>query len=168
MSFFQELADRIVDFFDRKNKHITGTPAPNPGATQKKSRRRQVYMSTCQELPQWAKEMDSSQVIEVCMEHVVCKYVPHIEFKKIMSTKEGFDGNLESEYEGVAADCGAIKNFGMQIAKYDDMLQAYRYVNLEHIYKTCCGNPKLCYFFRAAEGEDFDLQRQQRELQKDQ
>lgn len=98
------------------------------------------------------------------MEHVVCKYRPHVEFKKIMSTRQGLDGNLEPEYEGIAADCGAVKNFGMQVAKYDEMLQPYRYVNLDHVFMACCGTPRRCPFFLAAEGESFDFNRKLKQV----
>ncbi len=156
--------DKIMELIGKKES----APARRvpPAQAEKKSRLRQVYMSTCRELPEWAQGLDNARIIEGCMEHIVCKYIPHIEFKKIMSTREGFDGNLEAEYEGIAADCGAVKNFGMQIAKFDDMLQPYRYVNLDHIFMACCNNPKRCYFFRAAEGESFDVNRRQRELNK--
>ena len=152
---FEALLDKIAELFGKKSE----PPQPQE---RKRSRIKQVYEGRCRQAPEWVEGLDSAQLIEACIGHVVCKFHPHIEFKRIMSARTGVDGNLEPEYEGIAADCGAIKNFGLKVAKMDGYLDKYRYVNLDHIYSACCGNPRKCPFYLNAIGESQDLAVQQR------
>ena len=124
----------------------------------------QIFRGHLREIPDFAKGVDASAMIDVCKQHVVCEYTPHIEQQRIYSTKRGFDGNLETEYEGIAANCGAIKNFGMAVAKEQGYLKAYRYVDLNHILACCCGKPRRCVFYLEARGEQSAVDRQLKKL----
>jgi len=130
----------------------------------KKKLAKQVYPCTFDQVPEWAANLDQAHIIEACMKHVACKFTPHIEVKKIMSTRTGLDGNLEPEYEGVACDCGAIKSFGKQVAQRDGYVQPYRYVSLNHIYACCCDKPRKCTFYSLAAGQEMDLNKRQKRV----
>lgn len=157
-----------MGFFERIfGRYKTTSATAGRAASETQGRKKlvtQVYPSTFEKVPEWAQNLDQAHVVRVCQEHVVCKFAPHIELKKIMSTRTGLDGNLEPEYEGIACDCGAIKNFGKQVAQRDGYAQPYRYVNLGHIYACCCDKPRKCTFYSVATGQDADLNKRQKRL----
>jgi hypothetical protein len=157
------LLDGILSLFGRK-EDPPARPATTGRPEEKKKLARQVYPSPFKQIPDWAANLDQSDIIQACEDHAVCKFTPHIEVKKIMSTRTGLDGNLETEYEGVAADCGAVKTFGKQVALRDGYFQPYRYVNLEHIYACCCDKPRKCTFYSLATGLDQDLAKRQKRV----
>jgi hypothetical protein len=154
----EALFDKIAEIFGKKNE-----PEPMP-RERKKPRIKQVYEGRCRQKPEWVEGLDHAKIIEACTEHAVCKFHPHIESKRIMSARTGVDGNLEAEYEGIAADCGAVKNFGLKVAKMDGYIDKYRYVDLNHIFSACCDKPRKCPFYLNAIGESQDLNAQQRRL----
>jgi hypothetical protein len=155
------LFDKIAEMFGRRPD---STPSPVPRA-QKKPISRQVYLGPeSTPVPEWAAELPKAKLMEACEAHAVCKFEPHIELKRIMSTRRGFDGNLETEYDGVAGGCAATKNFGMAVAKQDELLQPYRYVDLNHIYACCCDKFRRCPFSQMASGEAKEMQRSQRKF----
>lgn len=156
---FEALLDKIAELFGKKS-----TPTTSDSLERKKPRIKQVYEGRCREVPEWAEGLESAQIIQACTENVECKFHPHIEYKRIMSARTGVDGNLEPEYDGIAADCGAIKSQGLKVAKMDGYIQAYRYVDLDHIYSCCCGIPRKCPFYLNAVGESQDLDSQRRRI----
>jgi hypothetical protein len=153
------LLDGILGLFGKKD---------DPGARSPKADRvkvaPQVYPSTFNQIPEWAANLDQAHIIQACVQHSICKFTPHIEYKKILSARAGVDGNLEPDYEGIACDCGAIKNFGRQISLHDGYVQSYRYVNLNHIYACCCDKPRKCTFYSLATGQDSDLGKRQKRV----
>jgi len=149
------LMDSILSFFGKK------APAPAAGVNNRTASgsagrvkpSKQVYDSRPVPLPEWAQGLNATDLVEQLPKHVVCRYTPNFGAKKIMSAIQGPDGNLIPEYDGIAGDCGAVKNFGSKIAKRDGMLMPYRYVDLNMAFKACCDNPKKCPFYMSAEGE---------------
>ncbi len=104
-------------------------------------------------IPDWAEGLNNTELPEHIREHIRCKYVPSFGWKKIMTTQVGPDGNLLPEYDGIAGDCGAVKTFGMALAKRDGRTTPYKYVDLNMAYRCCCGIPKKCPFLLMALGE---------------
>lgn len=159
MSFF----DSILSLFGKKSADsIASAKRDNPLSTNASSRgraksTRQVYESRPVPVPAWAEGLNATDIVEQLSSHVKCRYTPSFGSKKIMSAVQGPDGNLIPEYEGIAGDCGAVKNFGMKIAKRDGQLMPYRYVDLNMAYKACCDNPKKCPFFMSAEGDEAEM-----------
>ncbi|MBT7166036.1 MAG: hypothetical protein HN904_24860 [Victivallales bacterium] len=153
------LLDKIAELFGR-------APAPQAAAAtgEQKKPARQVYGGPEIEPPEWAASLPKAKLMEACTEQAVCRFKPHIELKRIMSTRRQFDGNLETEYDGIAGGCGALKTFGLTVAKRDGQLTPYRYVDLNHIYGCCCSNFKRCIFYEMASGEAQDLQSRQRRI----
>jgi hypothetical protein len=158
------LLDGLLGLFGRKEEPPARATPPKGKPEERKKLARQVYPSTFSQVPEWAANLDQAHIIQACEEHAVCKFKPHIEVKKIMSARTGLDGNLETEYEGVAADCGAVKTFGKQVALHDGYLQPYRYVSLHHIYACCCDKPRKCTFFSVATGLDQELAKRQKRV----
>lgn len=155
------LLDTIAGLFGKKSE---GPAQPGAANGEKKKLVKQVYEGRPREKPEWAENLDQAHLVNACEKHAVCKYTPHIEIKKIMSARKGVDGNLEPEYEGVAADCGAIKNFGRHVAQRDGFLQPYRYVDINHIFTCCCDKPRKCTFYSLAEGQDQDLNKRMKRV----
>jgi len=115
------------------------------------------------EIPSFAQDVNTSALVGACEEHVVCDYTPHIEQQRIYKPgRRDMDGNLETEYEGIAATCPAIKNFGFVIAQEDGLIQAYRYVDINHILGCCCSRPRDCPFFEKAIQERDTVSRRMR------
>ena len=104
-------------------------------------------------VPDWAQGLNNTDLASQLRQHAVCKYVPAFGWKKIMTTTVGPDGNLVPEYDGIAGDCGAVKNFGMKVAQHDGRTMPYKYVDLNMAYRCCCGIPKKCPFYLMAIGE---------------
>jgi hypothetical protein len=155
------LFDKIAEMFGKK-------PAPAPSSAaraEKKPLSKQVYTGPeSVETPEWATDLPKAKLMEACQANATCKFKPHIELKRIMSTRRGFDGNLEAEYDGIAGGCGALKTFGMAVAKQDGYLQPYRYVDLNHIFACCCDKFRRCPFYGMAAGEAQEMQRNQRRI----
>jgi len=163
-----DLLDAVVakfsQWFGRGREPVPPPPKPAPGAA-RKPKIKQVFEGRPVALPEFAQGVDSAMIIEACKANAVCEYTPHIEQERIYSTiRRDMQGNLEIDYEGVAATCGAIKNFGMKVAQDEGLIQAYRYVDLNHIYRCCCGRPELCPFFQEASRERSTIDRQMRKL----
>lgn len=150
MSFFGSL----FGLFGKKS-----AAAPKPvnqntnNSTASRPRNRQVYEGRPVDPPEWAKDVAPAEIIGLLNKHIACRYAPKFEIKRIMSTQMGPDGNLIPEYDGIAGDCGALKNFGLKVAKDSGLTMPYRYVDINTAYRACCDNPKRCPFFLAAEGE---------------
>ncbi|MBN2449792.1 MAG: hypothetical protein JXR77_05350 [Lentisphaeria bacterium] len=125
---------------------------------------KQVYEGRPCELPEWAARLDQSHLVDECIQHSVCKFTPHIEVKKIMTTRTGLDGNLEAEYEGIAVDCGATRTYGKQVAQRDGYMQPYRYADLNHILACCCDKPRKCVFYALATGDDKELNKRMKRV----
>ncbi len=154
------LLDKIAELFGRKSSAAYAAPQ-GP----KKPLSKQVYEGPADTPePDWAKELPRASLLDACAEHAICKYKLHVEIKRIMSTRRGFDGNLEAEYDGLAGGCGALKNFGLAVAKREGYIQPYRYVDLNHIYACCSDKFRRCPFFELAEGSEKDLQNRQRRI----
>lgn len=132
-------------------------PMPQPvvnNTTVSRPKNKQVFTGKQTEVPEWAQGLNNSELLLALRKKAVCKYVPNFEVKKIMSAKVGADGNLIAEYDGIAGDCGAIKNFGAKVAQRDGMIMPYKYFDLNNAYRACCDNPRKCPFFLNAEGEN--------------
>ena len=157
------LLDSILGLFSKKNNDVPPASAKDGGAPKKKLAK-QVYEGRPRDLPEWAMNLDQSQLIQACNDHAVCKFTPHIEWKRIMSARTGVDGNLEPEYEGLACDCGAIKNYGKYVAARDGYLQPYRYVDINYIFSCCCDNPRKCTFYSLATGHDQELNKRKKRV----
>ncbi len=149
------LFDSILSFFGKKTPaSAAGTGNRTVASSAERVRAsKQVYDSRPVPLPEWAQGLNATDLVEELPKHVVCRYTPNFGAKKIMSAIQGPDGNLMPEYDGIAGDCGAVKNFGSKIAKRDGMLMPYRYVDLNMAFKACCDNPKKCPFYMSAAGE---------------
>ena len=151
MSFW----DSIMSLFGKKPAVV---PDPRQqgvsgNSTVERPKNRQVYEGRPVQPPEWAEDKSVSELIAEIPKHVVCKYVPKFELKKIMSTQVGKDGNMIPEYNGVAGDCGALKQHGRKVAEHNGLTMPYRYVDLNIAYRACCGNPQKCPFYLHAEGE---------------
>ncbi|MBQ6472731.1 MAG: hypothetical protein IJJ33_12170 [Victivallales bacterium] len=152
MSFW----DSILGLFGGGKKVV----APNPTAsaanntTVNRPRTKQVYEGRPTPPPEWAEGLSTTEQITQIQQHVNCKFAPHFEQKRIMSTQVGPDGNLIPEYDGIAGDCGAIKQFGKKVAQQNGLLMPYRYVDLNVAFRACCGNPMKCPFYLNAEGDN--------------
>ncbi|NMA43657.1 MAG: hypothetical protein GX946_09795 [Oligosphaeraceae bacterium] len=165
MSFF----DAIRAFFGGKKNTPYAPPGSveyleNASSASSRPKSKQVYEGRYSTVPEWAQGLNNTDLPEELAKHVVCRYTPNFGMKKIMSATVGPDGNLVPEYEGIGGDCGAIKNFGMKIAKRDGYLMPYRYFDLDMAYKACCDNPKKCPFFLAATGEADATSSRQRKI----
>gem|GEM_PF-3440037 len=113
--------------------------------------------------PEFAHGISKSALVSACEQHVVCDYTPHIEQQRIYKPgRRDMDGNLDTEYEGIAASCPAIKTFGLVIAQEDGLIQAYRYVDINHILGCCCGRPGDCPFLAKAVHERDTVNRRMR------
>ena len=157
MSFF----DFIKGLFGKKPAEPANPSAyMNGNATASHQKlAKQVYEGSTHNnaRPAWAEGLNNTDLVEEMRKHVVCRYSPNFGLKRIISTNVGHDGNLLPEYEGVAGDCGAVKNFGMAIARRDGLLMPYRYVDLNLAFKACCDNPKRCPFYLNAIGEATEM-----------
>lgn len=144
----------------KKEPQVAAKPAPSTRApmpnntTLSRQKCSQVYAARPTEVPEWAKDINTSDLLVELKKHAVCKYVPNFEVKKIMSTQIGADGNLIAEYDGVAGDCGAVKNFGGKVAQQIGVTQAFKYFDVNNAYRACCDNPKKCPFYLTAVGEN--------------
>ena len=139
------------------SKPAAPAPAPTPvtnNTTVSRPKNRQVFAARQTEVPEWAQNLTTSELLDQLKAKNVCKYVPNFEVKKIMSAKTGPDGNLLVEYDGIAGDCGAIKNFGAKVAQQAGMTMPYKYFDLNNAYRACCDNPRKCPFFLHAENEN--------------
>ena len=115
------------------------------------------------ELPEFAQGIDTSALVSACQAHIVCDYTPHIEQQRIyIPGRRNMDGNLDTEYEGISATCPAIKTFGLIIAQEDGLIQAYRYVDVNHILACCCQRPADCPFLEKAVEERDSVDRRMR------
>ncbi len=136
----------------------TAKPAPKPAS-------KQVFAGKAGPAPAFAEGIDSSALITACEQNVVCEYTPSVEQQRIYSTgRRQMDGNLAIEYEGIAGCCAGTKNFGLEVARDEQMRQAYRYVDLNHIFTCCCGDPRRCPFYQRAVSEREDVEGQMRRL----
>lgn len=150
MSFW----DSILGLFGKK-------PALSPdpstqvanNTTVTRAKNRQVYEGRPTPAPDWAEGLSSTDLIAEIPHHLKCKYAPKFEIKRIMSAQIGPDGNLVPEYDGVAGDCGAVKQFGNKVARQNGLTMPYRYVDLNIAFRACCNNPAKCPFYLNAEGE---------------
>jgi len=168
MSFF----DSLLSLFGKRK----AAPYSPPGSAEyleavdgnqtrnSRPKTKQVYEGRVAQTPEWAEGLNNTELLEEMKKHVKCRYTPSFGMKKIMSATVGPDGNLVPEYDGIAGDCGAVKNFGMKIAKKDGLLMPYRYVDLKMAFKACCDNPKKCPFYLSAQGEADEMNSKQRKL----
>ena len=157
------LLDSILSLFGKKSA-ASNTSAKssnymssNATSSSRIKSTKQVYENRPVPTPEWAEGLNATDLVEQLKSHVKCRYTPNFGSKKILSAIQGPDGNLIPEYDGIAGDCGAVKNFGMKIAKRDGLLMPYRYVDLNMAYKACCDNPKKCPFFLCAEGDEANM-----------
>lgn len=146
----------FFDFlFGKKKPKSPAAPAPTANnTTVNKPKTKQVYTGRATEVPEWAQNVNTQDLLVLLRKNCVCKYAPNFEVKKIMSAKVGADGNLVAEYDGIAGDCGAIKTFGAKVAQQQGMLMPYKYFDLNNAYRACCDNPKKCPFYLNAVGEN--------------
>ena len=155
------LLDKISGLFGKKPTYSGASAAD---AQEQKKQPSQVYPGPECETPEWAREMAPSKLMDACQKNAKCKFTLNVELKKIMSTRRGFDGNLIAEYDGIAGGCGALKTFGLTIAKREGQVTPYRYVDLNHIYACCCDRFRRCPFYQMASGEAKDLESRQRRI----
>ncbi len=132
---------------------------------QQQQRVQQVYHGGEVDIPEFAEHADRSEWAELSQANAVCTFVPRVEYQKLFQTgRHQADGNLAVEYEGIAASCGAIKKFAAEVAKEEGLAGAYRYVDINHIFECCCGNPDYCPFYRKAIAEKERIERSMRKL----
>lgn len=162
-----DFLDKILDVLGMKKAAPAPRPQPRPRAAAK-PKVKQVFEGRSAEPPAFTQGVVSSQLIEACLANITCEHTPHIEHQRIYSTvKRDMEGNLAIEYDGIAGSCGPTKNFGLQVAREEELLQAYRYVDLNHIYTCCCGNSVLCPFYRAARAEREMVEEKMLKLEED-
>lgn len=150
MSFW----DSILAIFGKKPAVVLDPSAQVANNTTiSRSKNRQVYEGRPVDAPEWAVGKSSTDLIAEIPQHLKCRYAPKFEIKRIMSPQIGPDGNLIPEYDGVAGDCGAVKQFGQKVAKQNGLTMPYRYVDLNIAFRACCDNPQKCPFFLNAEGD---------------
>ena len=129
-------------------------PPPRPKRKDRKPRVRQIYMGPIVDPPEFAQGLDDAELIQALKDHVVCKFTPHVERQRIYQPgKRNIGDDLDVVYEGIAAMCPALKNYGLKVAKEDDLVQNYRYLDLNHIFSRCCGTPQKCRFYQVATEE---------------
>ena len=169
MSFFS----RLFSFFKGKKsdpyappgsaEYLNSIGANDNQTSSTRPKTKQVYEGRYKIVPEWAEGLSNhDEIIEALKQNNKCRYTPSFGHKRIMSATVGPDGNLIPEYDGIAGDCGAVKTFGMQVARKDGLLMPYRYIDLSMGYKSCCDNPRKCPFFLMAEGEINDVNSRQR------
>ena len=142
-----------------KKKEPVSTPAPQ----ERRPRVKQVYEGPRIARPDFAEGVEESDLIEVLQQHVKCRYKPHIEYQRIYKPgRRKVGGDLDTVYDGIAASCAAIKQFAAKVAEEDGLIQGYRYVDLNHIFACCCGNPERCRFYQLATGEQATVAGRQR------
>lgn len=123
-------------------------------AAGKKPRIKQIYEGPKVVRPDFAQGIDDAELIVACRDRVVCTYKPHIERQRIYKPgRRRVGGDLDTVYEGIAATCAAMKQFSRKVAEEDGLIQPYRYVDLNHIFACCCGDPKHCAFYEKATQE---------------
>ena len=115
--------------------------------------------------PEFAAEVTGSDLVAACAQNVVCQYKPHIEYQRIYRPgRRRVGGDLDVKYEGVAGSCAAMKTAGKQVASEDGLIQPYRYVDLNHIFRCCCGDPRKCRFYRYAKEEREQMHDQMKKI----
>jgi len=120
----------------------------------KRPRIKQIYEGPQLPRPDFARDVDDSDLIQVLYAHLRCQYRPHIEYQRIYKPgRRRVGGDLDVLYEGIAATCPAVKQFAAKVAQEDGLIQGYRYVDLNHIFACCCGDPSRCRFYQYAIGE---------------
>ena len=126
-------------------------PPPRPKREDRKPRVRQIYMGPIVDPPEFAEGLDDAELIQTIKAHVVCKFPPQVERQRIYKPgRPSFGGDLDIVYEGIAAMCPALKNYGLKVAQEDGLVQNYRYLDLNHIFACCCGEPHRCRFYQVA------------------
>lgn len=149
--------DFLKNLFGKKQNEQEGQSENNVQKAQK-----QVYTGRPADPPEFAENVSASQLAKACQENAVCKFAPRVQQQRIytVSSQEAGGGDMPIEYEGIAAICPAIQEFGDDIAREDGYARAYRYVDLNHIYECCCGDPGNCRFYNKAMQEREDVNRQ--------
>ena len=163
----QEIA-KILDYWGMEpSPELKATLAPPPSGHAPKLGQQMYHGKRLKELPSFAQGVEASSLIDACMAHVACKYTPQIEQQRLYGTgRQEADGDLNIEYEGISANCGAIRSFAMRIAEDDGLSLPYRYVDRDHILLYCCGNPDECRFYNAAVREQEGIERGMRRYRK--
>jgi len=130
-------------------------PSPQEQAAAKKPRIKQVYEGPPNVArPDFAQGIDDADLIVACRKRITCTYKPHIERQRIYKPgRRRVGGDLDTVYDGIAGSCAAMKNFSGKVAEEHGLIQPYRYVDLNHIFACCCGNPKRCPFYEKATQE---------------
>ena len=165
-----EMLAKYIDRFiaTRSGKAPPAAPvrprAAHPAApAAKRQGSRQVFAGKLLEMPPFARDIEPSALVELCLQKAVCEYTPHIEQSRIYTPgRRDRDGNLLIEYEGILSNCGAIKNFGLAVAQEELHNQPYRYVDLNHVLACCCGKPEYCPFYLKATTERKRIEWEQR------
>lgn len=121
---------------------------------------KQVYEGRVVPRPEFAEGIEASRLVNALKENVECKYSPYIENQRLYdpARKDG-KGDMAIEFEGIAGSCTALKKYGLQIAQKDGYGKAYRYVDVNHIFDCCCGDPENCRFYNASEIDRKAVQR---------
>jgi hypothetical protein len=127
-------------------------PAESKGIGRPKSK--QVYEGKPTDPPPFAANADKADLLKALQQNVVCSYQPKMDNQRIYKPGRRLPGgDLETSFEGIAASCAALKHFGRKVAQQHGYSQPYRYVDLNHIYRCCCGNPEDCPFYHLAQSE---------------
>lgn len=164
----QKFINKIKEILKKDGHPIP--PGQNEEAPPKKALAKQVFEGKPRDsIPAFALGLDGAllqgtPLIEALKANTVCKFAPHFEFKRIYTTREKFDGDLETEYEGPAGGCGPLKNFGLQVAQADGYMQAYRYVDLNHLFAHCCDNPEKCVFYKCAKYQEDEINQKSKRI----
>jgi hypothetical protein len=157
-----ELIQNVLEWLGISKPPPAPEPKPRPAG---KKLVKQVFEGTCPRTPAFAEGVPTADIIAACQQHVACKYTPSFEHQRIYGMgRRDMQGNLPIEYEGIAGSCGATRTFGNEIAKEDGYVQAYRYIDLNHIFACCCGTPEDCRFYLAGQSEQEAVASQQRKL----
>lgn len=149
----------LEKFLGRKNSNgADKQPGAQNGngnsAAAKRPRIKQIYEGPRLPRPDFAQNVDDSDLVDVLYAHLQCQYRPHIEYQRIYKPgRRRVGGDLDVLYEGIAATCPAVKQFAAKVAEEDGLIQGYRYVDLNHIFACCCGAPDRCRFYQLAVGE---------------
>jgi len=161
------MLDRLVDAIWNLLKKEPPPPPPlkPKPAGEKKPRVQQVYKGRAKDLPEFTQGVEGAMLARVCTERLVCKYAPKIEQHRIYAVgRTTPEGDLEVEYEGIAGSCPPVKTFGLEVAQKHGFLQAYRYVDLNHLMDCCCGDPEQCIFYNKTIQEQEAVNKQLKSL----
>ncbi len=142
---------RLFGIHTASEKDESGLPPQAPKAPQVFRGRENIAT------PALFKDTPPAELPKVCKENLVCEFICRITRHRIYGEGNGDISATSATFEGITANCDAIKRFGKEIAQEDGYSGTYRYADLNHIYECCCGDPGNCRFYNRALTEQTTL-----------